>query len=80
MMYALVNKGINSWTVSDAGNFLAGPCSCQIKDSNPGLDLLMSVNWQGKVEPLSDVSSATPVGTGGFIRRMEDAEQQLDDD
>ncbi len=28
-----------------AGEFVAGPCACEVKEQNPGLDLLLSVDW-----------------------------------
>lgn len=79
VLYALVDKGINRWTVDDAAKFLAGPCSCQIKAGNPGLDLLMSVDWKANVVPLTASTPAAPVGTGQFIRRLEEAQDELDD-
>lgn len=80
ILYALVDKGINRWTIDDAGMFLTGPCSCQVKAANPGLDLLLSIDWEGKVEPLAPRSVAAPVGTGGFIRRLEEAQDEGIDD
>lgn len=37
---ALTNSLVKDLTV-----FLSGACSCQVKDQNPGFDLLMSVDW-----------------------------------
>jgi len=48
-LYALVGKGINADTVREAGSFLLGRCSCLVKDMNPGTDLLMAVDWEGRV-------------------------------
>ena len=31
--------------IEDLTVFLSGPCSCQVKDRNPGFDLLFSVDW-----------------------------------
>ncbi len=42
---ALVGKGINKQNIEEIGQFLVGPCSCIVKDENPGVDLLMSVDW-----------------------------------
>ena len=33
-------------TFDFAGEFIAGPCACEVKEQNPGLDLLMSVDWE----------------------------------
>ncbi len=44
-LYALAGAGITEDNVSPACEFLAGPCSCEIKAFNPGTDLLMAVPW-----------------------------------
>jgi LPXTG-motif cell wall-anchored protein len=31
--------------VADAAAFLAGPCSCQVKAQNPGMDLPLAAAW-----------------------------------
>ena len=60
VLYALVGKGISEETVSLASRFIIGPCSCQVKNQNPGFDLLMACNWDEKIgtaklsDPLPD--------------------------
>jgi len=44
-LYALVGEGINADNIESVCSFLVGWCSCEVKDMNPGVDLLMSVNW-----------------------------------
>lgn len=44
-LYALVGKGINHETIDEAASFLIGSCSCQVKELNPGVDLLLSADW-----------------------------------
>lgn len=41
----LGGEEINRDQVISGCEFLVGPCSCQIKDQNPGLDILMWVGW-----------------------------------
>jgi hypothetical protein len=41
----LIGKGINADNLKDAGQFLCGPCSCQVKRLNPGVDLLIAADW-----------------------------------
>jgi hypothetical protein len=41
----LVGRGINAKNIQDASEFLVGACSCQVKEQNPGFDLLLSSNW-----------------------------------
>ncbi|MEA2062132.1 MAG: hypothetical protein U9P14_00415, partial [Gemmatimonadota bacterium] len=45
-LYALVGEGITAENIEEACAFLTGPCACEIKDLNPGMDLLMAVDWQ----------------------------------
>jgi hypothetical protein len=35
--------------MEDLTAFLSGPCSCQVKDQNPGFDLLLSVDWNSEL-------------------------------
>lgn len=49
VLYALVGKGIDAKTVAEASDFLAGPCSCQVKEQNPGFDLLLIHHWDAAV-------------------------------
>jgi len=48
-LYALASAGINADTIRETVAFLTGPCGCEIKMMNPGVDLLMSVNWDAAV-------------------------------
>ena len=36
---------LNQQVIEDLTVFLSGPCSCQVKDRNPGFDLLLAVDW-----------------------------------
>lgn len=62
VLYALAGKGIFADTISSALRFVVGPCSCQVKEQNPGFDLLLNVNWDEKLggsllsDPPSQVS------------------------
>ena len=40
---------LTSPLVKDLTVFLSGACSCQVKEQNPGFDLLMSVDWNTKL-------------------------------
>jgi len=44
-LYALASEGINADTIRETIAFITGPCGCEIKMLNPGVDLLMGVNW-----------------------------------
>ncbi len=62
VLYALVGKGIVRDTIGIASRFIVGPCSCQVKEQNPGFDLLLSFDWDDKIagSTLSDPLPATP--------------------
>jgi len=50
VLYALVGKGIAVETIDSAAQFLIGSCSCQVKEQNPGVDLVMAVDWKKMVK------------------------------
>ncbi len=50
VLYALVGKGIKVETVDRAAQFLIGSCSCQVKEQNPGVDLVMATDWKAMVK------------------------------
>jgi hypothetical protein len=64
VLYALAGRGINADNIREACEFLVGPCSCQVKEMNPGVDLLMNVAWSRLVEPIIDVELALPPQAG----------------
>jgi len=50
ILYALVGGGINRVNILEACAFLTEACSCEIKAENPGVDLLISVDWDAGIE------------------------------
>ncbi|MHC4325947.1 MAG: hypothetical protein ACYSUX_16880, partial [Planctomycetota bacterium] len=69
---ALVGEGINTDNLREAIAFITGPCGCEVKMLNPGVDLLMAENWDASVmqfyqefyetteEPLPELTSVFP--------------------
>ena len=41
----LIGAGMTEDNVMFAAGYLCGACSCQVKDENPGVDLLLAANW-----------------------------------
>ena len=79
ILYAIVGKGINEWNIRDAAEFITGDCSCQAKVNNPGLDLLISMDWEKHVEHLTDISRVNPLsGMGDFQNREEEVRRRLE--
>ncbi len=59
VLYGLVGEGIMPETIDTACKFISGPCSCQVKEQNPGFDLLMQSDWDKTVDG-SMISDAIP--------------------
>ena len=76
VMYAMVGDGINPRTINAAGEFLVGPCSCQIKSDNPGVDLLIPVDWQSQVKRRTRLAVPGGAGAQDFLKRLD----QIDKD
>ncbi|MEZ6129244.1 MAG: hypothetical protein R3C59_11220 [Planctomycetaceae bacterium] len=64
-LYALVGKGIAPDTIEEASKFLTGACQCTVKAQNPGVDLIMNVNWD-KVVILSEPADEGLPPLAGF--------------
>lgn len=41
----LIGAGIHDGNVLEHSAYLCGACSCEVKDQNPGIDLLVSADW-----------------------------------
>jgi hypothetical protein len=46
----LVGAGITADNIHDSATFLVGPCSCQVKELNPGFDLLLADEWDTLID------------------------------
>lgn len=51
----LVGRGINAENIQEAAEYVVGPCACQLKRDNPGVDLLLAGSWgfPARVRPLA---------------------------
>lgn len=67
VLYSLVGQGINPGTIEEACRFLTGACQCTVKAQNPGVDLLLSVAWDGLITPTAPVEvDVTLTGLAAF--------------
>ena len=66
ILYALVGRGINEMHIRGAGEFLEGPCACEIKEQNPGVDLLMAADWDTAMDllPMDEEEDGGPLLAG----------------
>ena len=46
--------------MTEVCEFLVGPCSCQVKQLNPGVDLLMPVDWDGLITGMIGMDEIVP--------------------
>lgn len=44
-MFGLVGAGITAQNIEFSAAFLVGACSCDVKEQNPGFDLLLAADW-----------------------------------
>lgn len=80
LLYTLVGKGINRENVTSACKFVTGECSCEVKDQNPGVDLLISGNWESIIEPTLLSEEELPPLTGVILTDPQQVDQpKLDD-
>lgn len=64
-----VGAGINPDNLMDYAWFVAGKCSCTVKEQNPGVDLLVRCNWDVAVKAMSDrfgAEEGNPYQYGGM--------------
>jgi hypothetical protein len=66
---ALIGPQIDKDVIEDACAFLIGPCSCIVKNQNPGIDMVMAVDWEAA---LSGQKSAIPKADPLRLRRIDD--------
>jgi len=45
VLFALIGDGITADNIRETIYFLTGPCGCEIKMMSPGVDLLLTANW-----------------------------------
>jgi hypothetical protein len=93
-LYALVAEGINTDNIREAVGFLTGPCGCEVKMLNPGVDLLMAFNWDAAVMQfyeefyetqqtpmeLTSVFPEVPAGSAVALQETSDERQATRDE
>jgi hypothetical protein len=73
---AVSGDNITADSIRDCNEFMCGPCACQIKELNPGIDLLFAADWndalakgrlkEAAVPPLAGLAQfAAPIAAPG---------------
>jgi len=64
VLTALHGKDLKSTELEAVGRFLCGACSCQVKELNPGMDLLFRTRWEALLDvelaPQPRIVNSTP--------------------
>jgi hypothetical protein len=55
-----IGEEIEPEAIREAAEFLTGPCSCEVKEMNPGYDLLLSANWSSLGDYQSELMTESP--------------------
>ncbi len=58
-------KEIRPEAIREMAEFLTGPCSCEVKERNPGYDLLLTANW-GSLASYQEVMLPEPASLVGI--------------
>ncbi|MCP4259398.1 MAG: hypothetical protein GY774_18110 [Planctomycetes bacterium] len=85
-LYALIGEGINTDNIRETIAFIVGPCGCEIKMMNPGVDLLMAANWDAAAmefyeefyETYNEVPEVTGVMPDAPAAKLETEEKAVD--
>jgi hypothetical protein len=67
----LIGAEITRENLERIGQILTAPCSCNVKRQFPGIDLLMSVDWDGILAAQSELASPAPSDPGTGMGALE---------
>ena len=73
-LYALAGRGITRDNIYAACEVTIGPCSCTVKDGNPGVDMLIVADWNVSIGKSWIDEDIPLVGLGTMAGRSEDNE------
>ena len=77
----LIARGINCANIFEHSSYFCGACSCEIKNQNPGVDLLISANWEAAIagnEVVVEKSLPPLLGIGTLMGKATDGEEVID--
>lgn len=78
-LFSLKGEDLTVDNMVSASRFLSGPCSCTIKEQNPGVDLLMAIDWDAgiTVEYVPEVDLPPLAGFSEMIDAQENATKSV---
>jgi hypothetical protein len=60
LLCSLYSRDINATQIANVTRFLCGECSCQVKELNPGVDLLIPADWRELLEKAGPPTTPRP--------------------
>ncbi len=78
-LFSLKGEDLTIDNMISASRFLSGACSCTIKEQNPGVDLLMAVDWDAgiTVEYVPEIDLPPLAGFSEMIDAQENATESV---
>jgi len=64
LLCAIRQKDLTHDAIAEVAEFVTGACSCQVKELNPGTDLLVAADWDALMEGRAVQDPAPPALTG----------------
>ena len=72
VLWPMPAKDITPDNLQSSMEFLCGSCSCQIKDQNPGYDLMLCVDWETMIENKFIGQTELPALSGPSVQASND--------
>jgi len=83
MLEALPASMLNQENITGASQYLCGECSCEVKEENPGADLLLTADWETILEgsyTIIDQQLPPLAGAGEFTQPEPDVPPEPDEE
>ena len=79
VLHALIGDGIHAGTIDEAAEYVVGACSCQVKEQNPGVDLLIAMDWDDAIGAPAVVEKDLPPleGAGIVSTKVDSAPERV---
>ncbi len=73
----LIGEDINEDYIEEMSYFITGSCSCEIKAQNPGLDVLIAIEWDEFIDTMINLDEALPPLTSfaDFIEKKTEVKE-----
>ena len=73
ILQPLVGEEIQTSNIAAIARYLCGPCSCQVKRQNPGVDMLLEMDWETKLAGVSAIQDRELPPLAGTAALTEEA-------